>query len=61
MKSQVLEINKMNEEILSLKLHAYKVDDSLLKHNSEIRLQDNSVIEITPDKLSRPVAKQRLE
>ena len=61
MKSQILEINKMNEEILSLKLHACRVDDSLLKLNSENRLHDNSVIEITPEKLSRPVAKKRLE
>ena len=29
MKSQVLEINKLHEEILSLKLHSCRVDDSL--------------------------------
>ena len=61
MKSQVLEINKLNEEILSLKLHSCRVDDSLLQQNLESRLQENSVIEITPEKKTRPVAKKRLD
>ena len=61
MKSQVLEINKLNEEILSLKLHSCKVDDSLLKQNLESRLQEISVIEITQEKQPCPVAKKILE
>ena len=61
MKSQVLEINNLREEILSLKLHACRADDFLLKQNSESRLQDNTVIEITPEKQPGPIAKKRLE
>ena len=61
MKSQVLEINNLSEEILSLKLHACRVDDSLLKQKLESRLQDNTVIEITPEKQPCPIAKKRLE
>ena len=50
LKSKILEINDLQEELLSLKLHSCRADDSLLKEDSRNRMEKISFIEITPEK-----------
>ena len=56
MKSQVLEINGLNDEILSLKLHACRVNDALLVQDSV-----NTVITTTQKRPADAVSQSRCE
>ena len=59
MKAQVLEINNLNDEILSLKLHACRVNDNLLIQESDKTVKVSSQKE-TVDKINEKSYSQSL-
>ena len=54
--AQIAEINKLQDEILSLKLHSCRANDDLLRQPYE-ELNSSSIIEITPSKPRSPLRK----